>query len=158
MATDFQGVPRIAMQVTHGIIVASVQTDLTVPVLARFQDELFATIHRIGACGVVIDLSGIDILDSVEFHGLRKIMNIADMLGARPVISGLSPGIVSSLVIMDVNIDGVDATLNTEEAISMIKERQGEDIVIKVDTDVNDHVDETDSKHVSDKTVNDRNR
>ncbi|HED15576.1 MAG TPA: hypothetical protein ENI64_01975 [Gammaproteobacteria bacterium] len=158
MTTDFQDVPRIAMQVTRGIIVASIQTDLTVPVLARFQNELLAFIHRIGACGVVFDLSGIDILDSVEFHGLRKVLDIASMLGARPVISGLNPGIVSSLVVMNADIDGLEATLQTEDAIALIRESQEEHIVIETDAEENKHDQEKESQNFTHETMTDQNK
>jgi rsbT antagonist protein RsbS len=128
MAADFQDAPRVAMQVTHGIVVTSVQTDLTEPVLARFQEELLSLIHRIGARGVVFDLSGIDLLDSIEFHGLRRILKMADLLGARTVISGLSPGIVSSLIDANVDTDGIEATLQTDDAIALIRKSQEEDM------------------------------
>ena len=142
MATDFQDAPRVAMQVNRGIIVSSVQTDLTEPVLARFQDELLAKIHRIGARGVVFDLSGIDLLDSVEFQGLRRILKMAELLGARTVISGLRPGIVSSLVDANADTEGVEATLQTDDAIALIREYQeevsGDDEVNNEATDVED--------------------
>jgi len=143
MAADFQDVPRIAMQVTRGIIIASVQTDLTVSVLARFQDELLSLIHRVGACGVVFDLSGVDVLDSVEFHGLRKTLKLVDLMGARPVISGLKPGIVSSLIDTNADTNGVEATFQTDDAIALIRNGQEESIVIEVDMDVADSEVET---------------
>ena len=116
------------MQVNRGIVVTSVQIDLTEPVLARFQDELLSLIHRIGARGVVFDLSGIDMMDSVEFRGLRRILKMAELLGARTVISGLRPGIVSSLVDANADTDGIEATLQTDDAIALIRESQEEDI------------------------------
>jgi rsbT antagonist protein RsbS len=129
MAAEFQDAPRVAMQVTRGIVVASVQTDLTEPVLARFQDELLSLIHRIGARGVVFDLSGVDLLDSTEFHGLGRILKMAELLGAKTVISGLKPGIVSSLVDSNVDTDGISATLQTDDAIALIRAFREEDVV-----------------------------
>ena len=129
MADDFQDVPRIATQVTRGIVVASVQTDLNESVLARFQNELLSLIHRIGARGVVFDLSGVDLLDSVEYHGLLRILKMAELLGAKTVISGLKPGIVSSLIDANVDTDGVVATLQTDDAIVLIRESQKDEVV-----------------------------
>ena len=129
MADDFQDVPRIATQVTRGIVVASVQTDLNESVLARFQNELLSLIHRIGARGVVFDLSGVDLLDSVEYHGLLRILKMAELLGAKTVISGLRPGIVSSLIDANVDTDGVVATLQSDDAIVLIRESQKDEVV-----------------------------
>ncbi len=108
MTVNNQDASRVAMHAVRGIVVASVQTDLTEPVLVRFQDELLSFIHRIGAHGVVLDLSGIDLLDSIEFHGLRRILKMAEFLGARTILSGLRPGIVSSLVSANANTDGIE--------------------------------------------------
>ncbi len=113
--------PRVAMQVTRGIVIATVQIDLTEPVLARFQDELLALIHRVGAHGVVFDLSGLDLMDSVEFAGLCQILKAAKLLGARGVLSGLGPGIVSSLIDADVDIGGIDATNQVDDAVTLIR-------------------------------------
>jgi rsbT antagonist protein RsbS len=129
MADEFQDVPRIATQVTRGIVVASVQADLIEAVLARFQDELLSLIHRVGARGVVVDLSGVDLLDSVEYHGLLRILKMAELLGAKTVISGLRPGIVSSLIDANVDTDGVVATLHTDDAITLIRESQKDEVV-----------------------------
>lgn len=122
MTVDYQDAPRVAMHAVRGIVVASVQTDLTEPVLARFQDELLSLIHRTGACGVVFDLSGIDLLDSIEFHGLRRILKMAELLGARAILSGLRPGIISSLVDANADTDGIEATLQMDDAIELIRE------------------------------------
>jgi rsbT antagonist protein RsbS len=129
MADEFQDVPRIATQVTRGIVVASVQADLIEAVLARFQNELLSLIHRVGARGVVFDLSGVDLLDSVEYHGLLRILKMAELLGAKTVISGLRPGIVSSLIDANVDTDGVVATLHTDDAITLIRESQKDEVV-----------------------------
>ena len=129
MADEFQDVPRIATQVTRGIVVASVQADLIEAVLARFQNELLSLIHRVGARGVVFDLSGVDLLDSVEYHGLLRILKMAELLGAKTVISGLRPGIVSSLLDANVDTDGVVATLHTDDAIALIRESRKDEVV-----------------------------
>lgn len=143
MTADFQDAPRVALQVNRGIIVSSVQTDLTEPVLARFQDELLSLVHRIGARGVVFDLSGIDMMDSVEFQGLRRILKMAELLGARTVISGLRPGIVSSLVDANADTDGIEATLQTDDAIALIRKSQEEGIGDDEAIDVEDIEDDT---------------
>lgn len=141
MTTNFQDAPRISLQVTHGVIIASIQTDLTEPVLARFRNDLLTLIHRIGARGAVFDLSGVDILDSVEFRGLRLVIKMVELLGARTVISGLKPGIISSLIDASADTDGVEATLHTDDAIELI--RGFEQNVIVDNTDVGNNTDET---------------
>ncbi len=130
MVNDIQDAPRIALHVSNRIIIASIQTDLTESVLARFRNELLALIHRIGARGAIFDFSGVDILDSTEFRGLRSVLKMVELLGARTVISGLKPGIISSLIDTNVDTNGIEATLHIDDAIDLIRESAQNLIVI----------------------------
>ena len=91
-----QATARIPIQINHGVVVALLQTDLTEAVLQQFQDELQPRVHGIGAHGVVVDVSGLAVLDDYEFAGLRRVLAMVELLGAQSIISGLSPGMVSA--------------------------------------------------------------
>ena len=41
-------IPRVAMQVSRGVVVASIQVDLDDDVLARFREDLLDRIHETG--------------------------------------------------------------------------------------------------------------
>lgn len=126
MAEDWQGAPRIPMQISRNVVVASVQTDLTDAVLARFREDLLGFIQQHTASGLVVDFSGIDILDATEFAELRKILAMAQLLGARPMVAGLSPGIISSLMDAGADIDGVRGALRVDDALSRLRDEEAE--------------------------------
>jgi len=106
------------MQLFGDIVIASVQADLSDDVLAEFRRELLEILARSKASGVLIDLSGVEIVDAGDFAALRATLDMAGLMGARTVVAGLQPGVVASLVDLDVDSRGLAAVLNLEEGLA----------------------------------------
>ena len=100
---------------------ASIQVDLNEEILRRFQQDLLERIGRTHASGVILDLSGVEIMDADEFESLRRASEMARIMGARSIMVGLQAGIVAALVDLDVNIEGVEATLDLESAFGLME-------------------------------------
>ena len=73
-------IPGVAMQLSRGVVVASIQVDLDDDVLARFREDLLRRIHETGSEGVILDVSGLQTLDSEEFAALRRIMAMTSLM------------------------------------------------------------------------------
>ena len=73
------------------------------------------------AVGIIIEVSGLDVIDVEEFDALRKTMVMVQLMGAKTVIAGLRPGVVSSLVQLDAATDEVDAAMNLDDAFERIE-------------------------------------
>ena len=114
-------VPRVAMQVSQGVVVASIQVDLEEDVLARFREDLLGRIHETGSRGVILDVSGLDTLDSEEFAALRRIITMAGLLGAESVLAGLRPGIVASLIEMGADVDDLRGAIDLDAAFGLLE-------------------------------------
>jgi rsbT antagonist protein RsbS len=115
-------VQRIPLQVARGCVVASIQIDLNPEVLRQFRIDLLECVQKSGANGVVLDVSGIDILDLEDFNGLRSTMEMAEVMGTRPILSGLKPGVVSALIDLGADPEGVNAVLNLDDAFRLMDE------------------------------------
>ena len=113
-------VQRIPLQVVRGCVVASIQIDINPEVLRQFRNDLLECVQKSRANGVILDVSGIDILDLDDFNGLRSTMEMAEVLGARSILSGLNAGVVSALVDLDVNLADVEATRTLDAAFSLV--------------------------------------
>ena len=113
-------VQRIPLQVARGCVVASIQIDLTPEVLRQFRMDLLERVQESRANGVILDISGIDILDLDDFNGLRSTMEMAEVLGARSILSGLNPGMVSALIDLGADPEGVNAVLNLNDAFRLL--------------------------------------
>jgi rsbT antagonist protein RsbS len=95
-------------------VVASIQVDLTEDVLRQFRIDLLEMLHESGAGGVVLDLAGVDIMDLEDFEAIRQTLAMATLLGAHTILAGLRPGVVSSLVELDANVEDIRAALNLD--------------------------------------------
>lgn len=120
-AAPYADTPAVAIQVSRGVVVASIQVDLEQDVVARFQQDLLQRIHASGASGVILDLSGLDTIDCEEFSALRNIITMTDIMGAECVLVGLRPGVVSALIEAGADIDGLRAAIDLDAAYAMLQ-------------------------------------
>jgi rsbT antagonist protein RsbS len=122
---DTGGIPRIPLQVSRDCVVASIQVDLSEAVLRQFRTDLLGMLHSSGASGVILDVSGVEIMDREDYEALRRTMAMARLMGARCILAGLRPGVVSSLVELDVDLEEIEAALNLDEALRLVEEAGG---------------------------------
>ena len=119
--TLYADIPGIALQVTRDVVVASIQVDLDDDVLVRFREDLLRRIHETGSRGVILDVSGLETLDSDEFAALRRIITMCTIMGAESVLAGLRPGVVSALIEAGADVDGLRATINLDAAFALLQ-------------------------------------
>jgi anti-anti-sigma regulatory factor len=128
--------PAIAMQVTRGVVMASIQVDLTDEVLGRFRDDLLYRVSETDSHGVIFDLSGLVVLDSYEFAGLRKIMAMSAIMGAAPVLVGLRPGVVSALIEAGADVDDIQAASSLDAAFALLEPQSAQPTTLPEDVEV----------------------
>jgi len=95
--------------------------------VTQLMDDVTASIDRTGARGLVIDVSGIDVMDSYISRTIRDIGLVARLMGVTAVICGLDPAIAMTLVEMDMDIKGVHTELNLESALALLERKQREE-------------------------------
>ncbi len=111
----------IPLQISQNCVLASIQIDLTPELLQQLRQDLLGKLYANKADGVIIDVSGLEIIDFTDFTELRNIIDMVAIMGAQTVISGLKPGVISALVDLDADIDGINAALNLDDAFVLIK-------------------------------------
>ncbi|KXX70664.1 STAS domain-containing protein [Flammeovirga sp. SJP92] len=111
----------IPIQLHSQCIIASFQLDLHEDLLKLFQQELLHEIvQHTDIKGIIFDLSGLEIIDLVDFERIKSIINMIKLTGFNTVISGLRPSVVSSLIMMDANIDNLLYSISLDEAIIIL--------------------------------------
>ena len=118
---QYADIPGIAMQVSRGVVVASIQVDLDDDVLDRFRQDLLDRIHETGCRGVILDVSGLETLDSEELAALRRVIAMTGLMGAESVLVGLQPGVVSALIEAGADVDGLKAAINLDAAFELLE-------------------------------------
>ena len=121
--TLYAEIPRVAIQVSRNVVVASIQVDLEDDVLTQFREDLLRRIHETGSRGVILDLSGLETLDSDEFATLRRIITMSTIMGADSVLVGLRPGVVSALIEAGADVEGLRSAINLDAAFGLLEQK-----------------------------------
>jgi rsbT antagonist protein RsbS len=116
-------VPRVAMQIVQNCLVLSVQIELYDATLMQLRTDFLDNIRTSGVRRAIIDLSAIDVMDSHAFNSICDSANMAKVMGARTLVSGIRPGVASALVELGVDVRQVDTTLNLEDGFKRLTEQ-----------------------------------
>ena len=113
--------PRVAMQVSRNVVVASIQVDLDDDVLSLFEEDLLGRVHETNSRAVILDVSGLETLDSTEFKALRRIIAAVTIMGTESILVGLQPGVVSALIEVGADVDGLRTAIDLDAAFELLE-------------------------------------
>jgi anti-anti-sigma regulatory factor len=108
---------RVLISRVRGCLVASIREDLDASRLAAFRDDLLGAVRTFSARAVVLDLSGLALLDLHDFTALRRTIAMAELLGARAVLVGLSPPLIMALLAQGADVAGLVGERSLEDAL-----------------------------------------
>ena len=120
---DDDEVPRVAMQVTRNVLVVSVQIELYDASLKALREDLLANIRRTGVRRALVDLSAVEVMDSYAYVSICDTANMAKVMGADTVLTGIKPGVASALVELDVDVKRTVTALNLETGFALLDGR-----------------------------------
>ena len=118
---------RIPIIELYSNLVVPIQGAIDDDAMARLQEDVTRRIQSDGARGLVIDVSGIEFLDSFMTKNLRDLALTARLMGVSAIVSGLRPAVAITLIEMGLEIPGVKTTLNLERALEALFEAQEEE-------------------------------
>ncbi len=107
-------------------LIVSIQWELDDQTALQFQEDLLNKLHETGAHGVVIDLTSIDFIDSFIAKVLGDVIKMANLMGAKVVITGIQPAVAITLVELGVRLDDVLTALDLERGIKNLQIELGE--------------------------------
>ncbi|CAL9343237.1 RsbT antagonist protein RsbS [Streptomyces sp. enrichment culture] len=102
------------------VLMVTLQGDLYDSTAQQLQQDLAETITRSGATGVIIDISGVEIVDSFLGRVLAEIAAQASLLAARTVVVGMRPAVAITLVELGLTLPGLHTALSTEVAMDLL--------------------------------------
>jgi anti-anti-sigma regulatory factor len=121
LMNDPEYLSRVTINFVRGCLVATIQHDLDRFVLERFRRDLLGRLEASGSRQVIMDCSGIEVLDAEDFAALRRVIAMASLMGARTVLASLQPGVVSALVDLDADLDGLQTALSLDDAFELLE-------------------------------------
>jgi rsbT antagonist protein RsbS len=104
-------------------LLVTVQVDMHDRLATALEEDLSAKIVSSGARGVLIDISGLDLVDSFMGRMLDNIAAVSRMLDAETVVVGMRPAVAITLVELGLELSGVKTALNVERGMALIQAR-----------------------------------
>ena len=102
------------------ILIVSVQGDLADAVAVALRHDVGDAVASGGITGVVLDVSGVAIVDSYLGRVLTEIAADCSLLGARAIVAGIKPAVAITLVEMGLRLDGARTARSLEAAMAML--------------------------------------
>jgi rsbT antagonist protein RsbS len=99
------------------VLLVTLQGDLHDSTAQQLLEDIGETIVGSGVTGVVIDISGVEIIDSFLGRVLAEIAANARLLAARTVVAGMRPAVAITLVELGLTLPGLHTALTTEAAL-----------------------------------------
>lgn len=117
MDTGYQRIPIIKLWT---LLLVPLQGELTDHLANQLTTEVLTRINDQGCSGLIIDITGLWLVDSHLCAVLSELSSAASLMGARTLLSGMKPDIALTLETMGVELKGVRTTLNLEDALSAL--------------------------------------
>lgn len=109
------------------VLLVSIQTDLADQTALQLQEDLAERIVATGVYGVIIDITGLDIVDSFIGRMLSTIASISRVLDAETVVVGMRPAVAITLVELGLSLPGVRTALNVERGLELLARARREE-------------------------------
>ncbi|MFJ3666795.1 STAS domain-containing protein [Streptomyces sp. NPDC090106] len=104
------------------ILLVTLRGDLYDGVAEQLQQDVTRRIANspVPVGGVVIDLSGVEIVDSFLGRILAEIAASARLLAARTVLAGMRPAVAITLVELGLTLPGLVTALDVDRALALL--------------------------------------
>lgn len=104
------------------ILIASVQVDLKDTVVDAFQKDLLNSIQTQGARGLVIDISGVEALDTYVARMISNTSEMAKLMGAETVLVGMKAEVAATLTRMGYPFHRLRTALTLEHGLALLSQ------------------------------------
>jgi rsbT antagonist protein RsbS len=111
---------RIPILKLGHLLLVSIQVDMHDRMAVALQEDLTERVVQTGARGVLIDISGLELVDSFIGRMLADIAGMARVLDAETVVVGMRPAVAITLVELGLTLPGVRTALTVERGMALL--------------------------------------
>ncbi len=105
------------IEVWNGILVAPVIGFVDSTRGSQIMQALLNACSEIQARGVIIDITGIEVIDESTAMQLIRMSKAIQLLGAKPVISGVSPEVAKTMIHTDVALKNIKTVRSLKDGL-----------------------------------------
>src|ERR1700741_276255 len=113
-------VDRIPLLQLGPLLIVSVQGDPADALSGALRNDVGDAVASGGITGVVLDVSGVAIVDSYLGRVLTEIAADCSLLGASTIVAGIKPAVAITLVEMGLRLGGARTPRSLEAAMAML--------------------------------------
>ncbi|KYF85363.1 hypothetical protein BE20_33745 [Sorangium cellulosum] len=92
---------------------------------ARVTEALLEAVVQSGSRYILLDLTGIDAVDTATANHFVKIIRAVSLLGARLIITGIAPAVAQTVVGLGVNLDQVQTLATLKDGLKACIQQMG---------------------------------
>lgn len=112
----------LSIHISEGCLVAPIQGEIDDERIFWIQKQILNSVEDSGVKGVVIDLSGIRIIEPYHAQIIDNTAKMIYLLGARTVLTGIKPGVAISLTDSNFDFKEIYGTAGTfEQGVEMLQ-------------------------------------
>ncbi len=116
-----QFVAYMGMQVVDGVLIVQAPEDFSDESLGAVKSRVLNKVHSSSVRGVLVDVSPLKMLDSVSYNLLAEMARTVTLLGAKVIFAGLQPGVVSTLIDLNVDCDDILTAVDVDAALAQLR-------------------------------------
>ena len=110
-------------------LLVTLQGDLDDRTVESIEREVTDEVARTHARGILIDVSGLAVVDSFVARVLGRLVGMIRLLGADATIVGIRPPVAITLVELGVSLGHVNTALNAEQGMARLRRIRTDDSV-----------------------------
>lgn len=105
-----------------GVLLVTLQGDLYDSTAERLRQDIGETVSdsAVEVSGVVIDISGVEAVDSFMGRVLSDVAAMTRLLAVQTVVAGMRPAVAITLVELGLTLPGLRTALTTEDALRLL--------------------------------------
>ena len=115
-------VQKIPILKIDEFLIASIQIELQDASAVQFKDDILQAISDHNARGVVVDLTAVEVVDSFLGRIIGDVAEMARLMGARVVVTGLQPAVAITLIELGLELRSVVTALNLEKGLAKLRQ------------------------------------
>ncbi len=115
------GDTRVILQRVEGIVIIPVPDPITDAFMTDLRAIVLDYMKKNKIAGLVLDLSGVELLDGHDFENLKRVRDGVELMGAPVVLAGIRPGVAAGLAGLDTDDRWVRPSRSVEAAMEMLR-------------------------------------
>lgn len=116
---------RVSILKLGRYLIAAVEDELTDTGWQRFQADLVQKAAENRSKGVVIDIGGMEVMDSYATRVLEGIASVLRLRGAQTVVVGVQPGVAFAMAQLGLGLRSAGTALDLDHGVLELDRRIG---------------------------------